>query len=197
MWSLFLALFGGAYWTHKIVSDRAASRRADDKIMSMRCAQERWTKQTRDYELEVKLRDTQDHTERQKQCQEAIELIRTLPGLENANFDFTSTKDSMFYVSHMVLYIQMVKRGKLTSMFQTELGNYLELSLDTRPTKKARIEFGKWVEKSLRAAGVQGASLYYTKKNYASFEWEPYIYDLSKAIRVTDPNLESQMIGFD
>ena len=194
MWSFFVALFGGTYWAYKVGSDKAASRRADDKNFLMRCAQEKWTEQTRDYELEVQIRNTSDNAEYQKQYQEAIELIRTLPGLEKANFRYGK---SSFYVSQMVLYIQMVKRGKLLSGYQSQLGNFLELSIDKRPTKKARIEFGKWVENSLKNAGVMRANLYYTKKNYASFEWEPYIYDLSKAIRITDPNLESQMIGFD
>lgn len=115
-----------------------------------------------------------------------------MPGLENANFDFNAREKSRFYVSQMALYIQMVKRGKLTSLFQTELG----LSLDTRPTKKARIAFGKWVESTLKEHGVKGANLYYTSKDYASFEWEAFIFDFSNAIRVTDPELESKMIGF-
>lgn len=80
-------------------------------------------------------------------------------------------------------------------MFISELGNYIELALGTRPSKKARIAFGKWVESTLKAHGVKGANLYYTKKNYASFEWEPFVYDLNNAIRIDDPDLETRMIG--
>lgn len=197
MWAIFIALFGGIYWAYKIGSDRAASKQADEKIEQLRMTQDEWYKQVNDYQLEVQIRTEPGTPEFRKQCDEALALIHTLPGLEKAEFDFGSRRKSSFYVSHMVLYIQMVKRGKLTSLFQTELGNYLELSLDTRPTKKARIEFGKWVENSLKSAGVKGANLYYTKKDYASFEWEPFIFDFSNAIRVTDPSLESHMIGWD
>lgn len=197
MWAIFIALFGGLYWAYKIGSDRAASKQAEERIEQHRVTQDRWYEQVKDYHLETQIRTDPGTPEFRRQCEEALAIIHTLPGLETANFDFGSRRKSSFYVSQMVLYIQMVKRGKLTSMFLTELGNYLELSLDTRPTKRARIAFGKWVENSLKSAGVDGANLYYTKKDYASFEWEPFIYDFSNAIRVTDPNLESQMIGWD
>lgn len=52
------------------------------------------------------------------------------------------------------------------------------------------------MESTLKEHGVKGANLYYTSKDYASFEWEAFIFDFSKAIRVTDPELESKMIGF-
>lgn len=136
MWAIFIALFGGIYWAYKIGSDRAASKQADEKIEQLRMTQDEWYKQVDDYQLEVQIRTEPGTPEFRKQCDEALALIHTLPGLEKAEFDFGSRRKSSFYVSHMVLYIQMVKMGKLSSLFQTELGNYLELSLDTRPTKK-------------------------------------------------------------
>lgn len=197
MWAIFIALIGGIYLAYKFGSDRATSKQADKKIEQLRTTQDEWYKQVNDYQLEVHLRAEPGTPEFRKQCDEALAVIHTLPGLENANFDFNAREKSRFYVSQMALYIQMVKRGKLTSLFQTELGNYLELSLDTRLTKKARIAFGKWVESTLKEYGVKGANLYYTSKDYASFEWEAFIFDFSKAIRVTDPELESKMIGWD
>ena len=47
----------------------------------------------------------------------------------------------------------------------------------------------------MRANGVEEAKIYYTGKSYASFSWEPYVYDKSKAIPLTDPELESKMMG--
>lgn len=195
MWAIFIALFGGLYWAFKIGSDRAASNMADAKLKQLRAMQDKWYEQVKDYNLEVQMRAEPGTPEFREQCDDVIAFIRTLPGLETANFDFTSRKKSEFYVSQMVLYVQMVRIGKLPSLFVTELGNFLELSLDTRPSKAARIAFGKWVESTLKSFGVECANLFYTKKDYASFEWEPFIFDLSKAISVNNPELESQMIG--
>lgn len=195
MWAIFIALFGGVYWSLKIFSDRAASNIADRRIEQARTTQDHWYKQVKDYNLETGIRTEPGTPAFKAQCDEAIELIRTLPGLEKANFDFVSRKKSSHYVTQFVLYIQMVKRGKLPAMFITELGNYIELSLDTRPSKKARIMFGKWVESTLKAHGVNGARLYYTKKDYSSFEWEPFIYDFNNVVRIDDPDLETKMIG--
>lgn len=195
MWAIFIALFGGLYWAFKIGSDRAASNMADAKLKQLRAMQDKWYEQVKDYNLEVQMRAEPGTPEFREQCDDVIAFIRTLPGLETANFDFTSRKKSEFYVSQMVLYVQMVRIGKLPSLVLTELGNYLELSLDTRPSKAARIAFGKWVESTLKSFGVEYANLFYTKKDYASFEWEPFVFDLSKAISVNNPELESQMIG--
>lgn len=197
MWEIFLVLFGGVYWASKIGSEKVALRQADAVMERYRANKDRWYQQVCDDQLETRLRHTPGTPEFSRQCAEAIAVIRTLPGLENANFAFYGRRDSKFYVSQMVLYIQMVKRGKLSYLCRNELGNFLELSLDTRPTKKARIAFGQWVENSLKSAGVEGANLYYTKKNYASFEWEPFVTNFSQAIRVTDTRLESQMLGMD
>lgn len=195
MWAIFIALFGGIYWAAKIGSDRAASRQADLRIANIRQIQNRWYQQVEDYNLETQMcvyPDTPGFLEKRK---DAISFIRTFPGLENADFDFRSRKRSHYYVTEMILYIQMVRIGKLPSATITELGNYLELSLDTRPSKAARIAFGKWVESSLKEHGVEHANLYYTGKSYASFEWEPFIYDWNGVISVRDPDIESKMIG--
>ena len=195
MWAIFIALFGGLYWAFKIVSDRAASNIADLRIKQLGAIQDKWYAQVHDYNLEVQMRAVPGSPEYVEQCHDVIAFIRTLPGLETANFDFTSRKKSEFYVSQMVLYVKMVRVGKLPSLFLTELGNYLELSLDTCPSKAARIAFGKWVESTLKSFGIEYANLFYTKKDYASFEWEPFIFDWDKAISVNNPELESQMIG--
>lgn len=197
MWALFIALFGGIFLAFKLGADRMSSKEADQRIAQARITQDRWYAQVENYRLEKEITTTPGTPEHKAECDKALAFIRTLPGLEKAKWDYASRDKSHFYVAQMVLYIQMVNIGKLPSLFITELGNYLELSLDTRPTKRARIAFGKWVEATLKAHGVEGANLYYTSKDYASFEWEAFIYDFSRAIRVTDPELESKMIGWD
>lgn len=196
MWAIFIAIFGGLFWAMKLGSEKMSTKEADQRLEQVRITQNRWYAQVENFRLEKQITTTPGTPEHKAECDKAIAFIRTLPGLEKANWDYTAYSKSHFYVSQMVLYIQMVNIGKLPSLFITELGNYLELSLDTRPTKKARIAFGKWVETTLKAHGVEGANLYYTSKDYASFEWEAFIYDFSKAIRVTDPELESKMMGF-
>lgn len=195
MWAIFIALFGGIYWSIKLASEQSKTIIANDKIYNLGAMQSRWRQQVEDYNLETQIRVHYGDPGFIEKCNEAILFIRTLPGLENANFDFHSRKKSSFYVSRMVLYIQMVKLGKLPSDCIRELGNYLELSLDTRPSKAARIAFGKWVQATLKSFRVENANLYYTGKNYASFEWEPFIYDLTTATSINDHKLESKMIG--
>lgn len=195
MWAVFVAVLGGLFWAFKIGRDITASKKADKKLEQMRITQDHWYEQVKDRDLENEIRAVHGTPAFRTQCNEAIAFVRTLPGLENANFDLGARKKSSFYVSQFVLYLEMVRRGKLPAMFITELGNYIELSLDMRPSKRARIAFGKWVESTLKSHGIEGANLYYTKKDYASFEWEPFIYDLNNAIRIDDPDLESQMIS--
>lgn len=42
----------------------------------------------------------------------------------------------------------------------------------------------------MRSNGVDGDRIYYTGKDYASFSWEPYVYGISTAIPLSDPDLE-------
>jgi hypothetical protein len=195
MWSIFIAIFGGLYWAIKIGSDRSKSRIADERISRRMAVQDRWREQVYDYNIETRLCVYPGDKDFQRKCDSAISFIRTLPGLVDANFDFRSRKQSPYYVSRMILLIQMVRFGKLPSECVSELGNYLELSLDTRPSKAARIAFGKWVELYLQTHGVAHANLYYTHKNNASFVWEPFVKDFDTATHISDPDLESQMIG--
>lgn len=195
MWAIFIAIFGAIYWAAIIGSDRAKSRIADERINRRMAMQDRWREQVYDYNLETRLCVYPGDNDFQQKCDIAISFIRTLPGLSDANFDFYSRKQSRYYVSRMILYIQMMKLGKLPSDCIRELGNYLELSIDTTPSKAARIAFGKWVELYLQTHGVAHANLYYTHKNNASFEWEPFVKDFDTATHISDPDLESQMIG--
>ena len=125
-----------------------------------------------------------------------MKLIRSFHGLEHADFnEHYNNKYRDYYVRAMVEYIELVKRGKLPALECSEIPNHIELSLDIRPSKRARIEFCKWVEDTMRSNGVEGAKIYYTGKDYASFEWAPYVYDTSTAVPLTDPDLETKMMG--
>lgn len=195
MWAIFIALFGIIFWAFKIGADRSSSREADRRLAQHKNNWDDWYAAVKDYDLEKRIEAEFDAGAYNTMADSALQFIRTLPGLEYADFDYRSRKNSSYYIRSLILYIEMVKRGKLESAHITELGNYIELALDLRPSKAARIAFGKWVENTLQEHGVTNARLYYTGKDYASFEWEPFVYDHSKAYRITEPDLESKMMG--
>ena len=195
MWAVFISAIGGLFWVGKIIADRISSNRADVDAMERRAAIERWEAQTVDRDLEYEIRANHAAGGIVKQCNEAILFIRSIPGLEEANFDLTSTKRSRYYVSMFLLYWQMVKHGKLPVMHNVELGNYLELSIDITLPKKSRVVFGTWVEQNLQLHGVDRANLYYTGRDRASFVWEPFVFDAKNVTRITDPDIESKIPG--
>lgn len=197
MWAIFVALFGGLYLAYKLGSDVAASKRFDREHNKHMTCWEEWERSVVDNSVEDRIEsDIMSPETFIKLKQDTIELIRTFHGLKYADFNtYYDAKHKDFYVREMVKYIELVKRGKLPSLGHGDVPNYLELSLDIRPSKRSRIEFGKWLEKTMRSNGVSCAALYYTGKSYASFAWAPYIANLSSATRIDDPELESKMMG--
>lgn len=197
MWAIFIALFGGLYWAFKIGSDRNLSKIADANLRQCELNWAVWRNLVVDSQLETRV-DTNliiPETARQLK-QNALTLIRSFYGLEHADFNENyNNKYRDYYVRAMVKYIELVKHGKLPALECSEIPNYIELSLDIRPSKRARIEFCKWVEDTMRSNGVESAKIYYTGKNYASFVWAPYVYSTSPAIPLSDPDLESKMMG--
>ncbi len=197
MWAIFIALFGGLYWVYRLGSDRAASKRADQELDIKKSYWEDWEKTVVDNSLETRIESDLIAPETSgKLKSDAIELIRSFHGLQYADFNnHYDSKYRDYYVRKMAAYIELVKHGKLPLLQYREVPNYLELSLDIRPSKKSRIEFAQWLERTLRANGVPNATLYYTGEDYASFAWAPYVFDPSKAIGLDEPSLESRMLG--
>ena len=195
MWTIFLSAFGSICWIGKIVADRISSGKADVDATEKRKSIERWDAQTIDRDLERMVKDSHASGGIVAQCDDAILFVRSIPGLSGVDFDLSSSKHSKHYVSMFLLYWQMVKNGKLPAMHNTELGNYLELAINTTLTKKSRIAFGVWVEQSLQSHGVEHANLYYTGKDRDSFVWEPFVSEPNNAIRITDSDLERKSPG--
>ena len=197
MWAIFIAIFGGLYLAFKFGSDRAASKQADAKLEQQKLGWEAWDSLVIDSKLEAEIESSLITPEPAKFLKdEALKLIRTFHGLEYADFnEYYNAKYKDYYVRAMVAYIELVRHGKLPELKHSEVPNYLELSLDIRPSKRARIEFCKWLEETMQSNGVPEAKLYYKGEDYASFAWEPYVFDFSKAVRLTDPELESKMMG--
>lgn len=197
MWAIFIAIFGGLYLAFKVGADKSASRAAEAKLQQYRLNWQVWNELVVDEQLETRIETNLIIPETAMQLkQDALKLIRSFHGLEHADFnEHYNNKYRDYYVRAMVEYIELVKRGKLPALECSEIPNHIELSLDIRPSKRARIEFCKWVEDTMRSNGVEGAKIFYTGKDYASFEWEPYVYDTSTAVPLTDPDLETKMMG--
>lgn len=195
MWSIFVAIFGGVYWGSKLHKERSEIKKADAEIANMRAIQDAWYSRVRDSIMEGRTRYKANTPEFIKHRDEALALIHTFPGLENAQFDLSRRRNNGYYAIKMIQYIQMVKHGKLPATYSNHISTLLDLAINTRPSKKARIEFCKWIESSLQSSGVNSARLYYTQQDYATFVWEPFVYHWDKAIRVDDPTLESRMLG--
>lgn len=197
MWAIFIALFGGLYWVFKLGADRNLSKKAEASLQQCRLNWEEWSNLVVDSQLETRVNTNLIIPETAEQLKkDALTLIRSFYGLELADFnEHYDNKYRDYYVRAMAKYIELVKHGKLPVLECSEIPNYIELSLDIRPSKRARIEFCKWVEDTMRSNGVESARIYYTGKSYASFRWAPYVYDTSTVIPLSDPDLESKMIG--
>lgn len=197
MWAIFIAIFGGLFWAFRVRADRVSSIKADTELNTLKTSWEKWSTTVMDDDLESKIQTDLIVTETAKKIKTStLELIRSLHGLEYADFnEHYNAKYKDYYVRTMVSYVELVRHGKLPALEMREIPNYIELSLDITPSKRARIEFCKWVEETMRSHGIENAKIYYTGKDYASFVWEPYVFDFSTAIRVTDPDLESKMLG--
>lgn len=197
MWTIFIALFGGLYWAFKISSDMADSRTADIKISRRQHVQNAWRSLVVDKRLETQItRNLLIPETAVLMKSDALKLIRSLHGLERANYNkYYNAKYKDYYVRALVAYIELVKLGKLPSLNCWKIPNYLELAIDVSPSKRARVEFCRWIEKTLRENGVDEAEIFYTGESYASFSWAPYVFEPSKAIPLHDPNIEEKMLG--
>ena len=197
MWAIFIALFGGIFWAYKIGADKAASKRADFELDIKKSYWENWEQTVVDNELERRIDfDLTVPETAAKLKEDALNIIRSFYGLQYADFNtYYDAKYKDYYVRKLVAYIELVKHGKLPLLQHSDVPNYLELALDIRPSKRSRIEFAKWLENTMRDNGVIHATLYYKGEDYASFAWAPYVFDMSKAVALDDPNIESKMMG--
>lgn len=197
MWAIFIAVFGGLFWMCKIVADKSSSNEADRKLRVLKSNWDDWKTMVVDEKLESKIETNLFIPETAQQMKaDTLKLIRSFHGLEHADFnEHYNNKYRDYYVRAMVRYVELVKQGKLPSLEYSRIPNYIELSLDIRPSKRARIEFCKWVECTMRKNGVSEAKIYYTGENYASFSWEPYVFNMDTAIPLVNPKLESKMMG--
>ena len=129
---------------------------------------------------------------------DTLKLVRSLPGLEYANFNENyDRKTRDYYVKQLVLYVELVKLGKIPKHEVFAIPPYLELAIDLYVSKRATIEFCKWVEKTLRGNGVP-AKLYYSKSRFPDpWVWEPYTQFISDAMPLSVPDIEHRVLGIN
>lgn len=197
MWAIFIVLFGVFFWVFKLGADRTSSRQADKKLEQAKLSWDAWDSLVIDTALESQIETSLMVPETANRLKEdALKILRSFHGLEYADFNnYYDAKYKDYYVRAIVTYIELVKHGKLPELQHSDVPNYLELSLDICPSKRARIEFYKWLEETMQSNGVPDARLYYKGEDYTSFAWEPYVFDMAKAVPLSDPDLESKMMG--
>ena len=197
MWAIFVVLLGVLFGVFKLGADRTSSRQADQKLEQTKLSWDSWDSLVTDTALESQIETSLMVAETAIRLKEdALKILRSFHGLEHADFNnYYDAKYKDYYVRAIVTYIELVKHGKLPELQHSDVPNYLELSLDIRPSKRARIEFCKWLEETMQSNGVPDARLYYKGEDYTSFAWEPYVFDMTKAVPLSDPDLESKMTG--
>lgn len=136
----------------------------------------------------------------QKLRNEAIDVIRQIPGLETANI---SGRHS-YHNRSAVRYIYMVKRGKLPHGHDTQIPISVWCCTDLEFSKKSMITFARWVEKTMQANGHANAKLYYSSRCSGAvnqydksvvFVWEPTMFATDGATKLSDRDIESNIVG--
>ncbi len=157
MWEFLVSLFGGLFWGGKIASESAKTKIANQKLAALRISMDEWYAQVKDFAFEVSIRKRIGEDGFTEQAKEALAVIRSFPHLESANFAYGADKDSDSHIEEIVTYIQMVKHGKLSSAWVTELCRDLGPSIGTTLKKNTRIAFDRRDAATLREHGIVGA----------------------------------------
>lgn len=126
----------------------------------------------------------------------ALEVIHSLPGLEYAEFKDKGVPRKHEESRIIVRLIEAVQHGRVPQTV-TNTSPPLENALDMYVSKDAYVEFGRWLERTIRENGAPGAELYaQALGGYKALVWGPYqrlfgpyLNGTSevKNIRVTDP----------
>ncbi len=203
MWALFIAIFGGVFWFCKLGHDRLQAKETDHRIANLQAQYERWENSVRDDWLNKYTIDMVN-TEGGflKLQEEAIEVIRQLPGMEHAKMQ-CGLSDA---ARHAVRFIVMIKRGKLPHGDCDRIPMSIWQCTDVGFSKRSMVAFARWAEATLRANGHPDAKLYYSKKlsgavnsyeKSAVFQWEAALISFDGVYSVSYQGVEQVMIGAD
>lgn len=105
---------------------------------------------------------------------DALRVINSLPGLEYARFKDKGVPRKHGASREIVRLIEAVQHGKVPHSI-THTVYPLENALDMYVPKEAYIEFGKWLESTIRENGVPDAELYVQALGgYKALVWGPF-----------------------
>lgn len=199
---LLLALAIFAYWIIRIViEDRPKNKMNSNNQYKCPYTRDSW-------ENRVHMTATQEQKFREemmspskyaKMRDNALKTIRSFRGLDWACFEPAHPKQyGDAEVRKVVRYIEFVKRGYLPKEAIFGTPPPLSEAVDLYVPRSAYIDFGRWIEETLRDSGIYDARLYCLKDEggYVGMRWEPYVIGRSSPmLRVTDPELENRMTG--
>lgn len=104
----------------------------------------------------------------------ALEVIHSLPGLEYAEFKDKGVPRKHEESRIIVRLIEAVKRGRVPQTINGTIPP-LENALDMYVSKGAYVEFGRWLEQTIRENGAESAELYaQALGGYKAMVWGPY-----------------------
>lgn len=179
------------------VSNEVAALRNEPKIRQKKHREEyaKWIELVNGGEMQAFLELEFDEDHWQSIRKTTLEFIRTLPGLELADY-WLSNKGFRSGCRNLIFLVEMVKRGKLPWFCYDGIPDYiLHDVVDLRIPRSARIAFAQWVENTLKENGIANADIYYRDKFSPKFVFAPALLDLSGVTRITDPNLPKIIIG--
>lgn len=201
MWALYVALFGGVFWLCKLGHDRIQSKETDRRIVALQAQYERWTDSVKDDWLNKWTIDMVGKESGYLKLQEeAIDVIRKLPGMEHAKLQGARSSAAR----HAVRFIVMVKRGRLPNGDCDRIPMSIWQCTDISFSKRAIVSFARWVEHTMQANGHPEARLFYSEKlsgavndyeKRAVFLWEPVIDSFDGMYSASFQGLEQVIIG--
>lgn len=192
MIKIFSGLFGGLFLGGKLLADKAEEKAFDQKSATMQQEREMWLSQVYDQGLERELKQSQRSTvEWQSDKAMVLSIVRTFRGMQNADYKIASRGKSGEFVNEMLLVMQ----GRLPWEYTLPsfyLNDSILEAFTIVPDRYAKIDYVRWIEKTLQENGVPNARLYCRKRPnwWTEFIWEPDVWDRNTVIRVTDKRIE-------
>lgn len=186
--AFLMAMFGILFWGAVFFNDRMSTQEADRWLAANEKRRKEWDDKVIDLELEREIRHGMD-VDYMHYYESALSTIREI--FNNDRIDFLSGYEYEYYINASILYLELIKHGKLPKLSFGEAYSILDLRINMEPTIALDAKFHKWQEDMMALNGVDNARIYHEKKSYAdrtniSYYWEAYVIDLEGSVRSID-----------
>lgn len=190
----------------KACGTSSGTSRSDD-FDSMKRSWQKWEKNVMYSDEEERELDEATYSPSRywKMEKAALEVIHSLTGLEYAEFKDRGVPRKHEESRVIVRLIEAVQHGRVPQTVTNTLPP-LENALDMYVPRDAYVEFGRWLERTIRENGVPDAELYaQALGEYKALVWGPYQRLFGpylsgtlevKNIRVTDPTWIEKINAF-